>query len=383
MTFFEIGWSLLLIKNTLQIANYVNIPERLDMVVEVAVLLFFLASIYSKKYTKKQVYIYISLALLALYSGWITGLMQVPTSVLTTIAVKGENIRDVLKKTYRLKGLLLAITIITSFVMWVLELGDGCLYYYMETQERLRICLGYGMAGHLADCILDLSIIWLLIHYNQLRDIHYVHLFGTAIMTYMLTDSRVVLLAMLFIIMSVMVSKKNKALDKIWKLGAKVCVPLFLVGMILVISLYERGCKIGYIADRVLNSRVRMCGFNLDVYGGTLLGQKCIHHLDDTYHDYVYKWLTYGVTFDNAYIYLLVNIGAIWLVMMAAGFYITACRSEAIVSVILISISIGAMIDVDFLNTARSIPLLLVGWYVGKALEGTNDLQRSIPVFCK
>ena len=57
MTYFDIAWGLLIIKDYLRIADYINIPDRLDDIFVICVCGIFCISIISKKYNIRIIYI--------------------------------------------------------------------------------------------------------------------------------------------------------------------------------------------------------------------------------------------------------------------------------------------------------------------------------------
>lgn len=380
MTTFELGWILLLLKNYLQLANYISLPDLIDDALSLIVLAIFVCSILKKRYQIKELIIYIILAGMASYTGYITGYMVLTTSVLSIIAVKGENIYSIAKKTFVVQLSLLIFNTILSIMLYLVGMESGYLWYYSENQTRLRVCLGYGMAGHLADCILNIMLIWIFIHYRHISIKNYIVMILLSIISYIITDSRVVFFVSLFVIVMTYISKKGKQWEKIIRFFTGIIVPFCTMFMLFSIKQYEVGNQFGYLMDKILNSRVRNCGYNLEVHGVTFWGQNCYNTFDGSFNDLNYKWFSKGVAYDNLYMWFIINLGVIWLILMAIVMLVAAKKSSVFVCVMMISWALGAMVDTDFINGTRCISVLLLGTAYGVQ---NVDKMKSKNMFSK
>lgn len=368
MTYFDIAWCLLIIKDYLRIADYINIPDRVDDIFAICIFGIFCISIISKKYNKKELFIYIFLGLCALYTGLVTGYMLITTTVLSVIAVKDEDLQKIAKNTFRLQIFLLLFN--TAFSCVVSLLGYGTLWGYTEDGTRFRIHLGYGMAGHLADCILNLICIWI---YTQKRTItrrQCAILISIATATFLITDSRTVFLLMIFVIMGTRFVGRGNG-DEIIRSVTKIIVPGCTMIMLVSIYLYSIGNKIGYLFDRFMNSRVRLCGYNLDRYGITMFGKYRTNEPGVGMLNL--KWHSDGMTYDNTYMWMIINMGIIWILVLCARIIKISKIRTLIECILLISFALGAMLDTSFSNSACCFSLLLLGQVMKNSVAEINE----------
>ena len=368
MTYFDIAWCLLIIKDYLRIADYINIPDRVDDILAIAVFGIFCISIISKKYNKKELFIYIFLGLCAVYTGLVTGYMLITTTVLSVIAVKGENLQKIAKNTFQLQILLLLFN--TAFSCIVSLLGYGTLWGYTEDGTRFRIHLGYGMAGHLADCILNLICIWIYMQKKIITRRQCAILISIAIAAFLITDSRTVFLLMIFVIMGTrFVGRRNN--DEIIRSVTKIIVPGCTMIMLVSIYLYSIGNKIGYLFDRFMNSRVRLCGYNLERYGITMFGKYRTNEPGVGMLNL--KWYSDGATYDNTYMWMIINMGIIWIVILTICMIEGSHRCAERECILLIALALGAMLDTSFINCACCFSILLVGQVIKNNDAETNE----------
>ena len=371
MTYFDIAWGLLIIKDYLRIADYINIPDRLDDIFVICVCGIFCISIISKKYNIRELFIYVVVGGCALYTGLISGYMLIPTTVLSVIAVKDENLRNIAKKTFKLQIILLVFNTFISGIATVW--GNGALWGYTENGKRFRIHLGYGMAGHLADCILNLLCMWIYIHDKKITDKQYAFMTVIALITFLMTDSRTVFILMVFVIVGAKCASKRDIYDKIIRSIVKIVAPGCTMIMLGAIYLYANGNKVGYLIDRLTNSRVRLCGYNLDRYGITLFGQYCENGSGTG--DLILKWLSDGVTYDNAYMWMVINMGIIWILIMTVCMIRVSNQGTSVECLLLIACALGAMMDTSFVNSACCFSVMLMGQQKWKHKNATIKMK--------
>lgn len=356
MTLFEIGWTILIIKNFLRISDSIIIPEMVDTIISIICLGVLGLSILIKTYSKKRLLFYGIIGCLALYTGYITKYMILSISVLSLIAVCGENIKRIAQLTFTLQTALLAFNTIYSLVFAILKMDTSVLWGYFENGTRFRMYFGYGMPGHFADCILNLMIIWIYCNYDKICSCDYILLIGVAFFVYIVSDARIVLWLMFILIIGTVLLKRDY-FSKLIKLITRWIVPVCSIFMILSVKLYGEGKKIGYVFDNILNTRVRLCGYNLDRYGITLFG----HYCENIGGDFSEKWVSTGGTYDNAYMWMIINMGIIWLLLMMIIMYWCSKCNNNLLCLLMIVWALGMMIDTDFIYTTCCFSLLIAG----------------------
>ena len=369
------GWYLLLIKNYLLISNLITLPDIIDDILSGAIFCLIFISIIYKKLNHKNFIFILLVGAFALYTAYQSGLMIVTTTVLTIFGIYKENKYRLFKNTIIFLVSTLILNTLLSLVIACITGDTSILCYYIE-EGRLRISLGYGMAGHLADCIFNLFVLYTYIKGNKLSTFDNSLLFIIGILTYLITDSKLILCLGILFPLLINFSNHNKE-HKTLKIISIYIAPACTLFMLIAIMLYAKGNAIGFWLDKLLTSRIRLCGYNLDKYGCSLFGQLC----DCSMNEFSFKWLSRGITFDNGYIYLMVNVGIFWLMLIYIVNLAASLKGDTVMYVYVIIFSLGLMVDTDFLISARLAPVLILGDYSMNVLAGNyKSISKNMQI---
>ena len=364
------GLFLLIIKNFFDVSDIIPYTDTLDNAISVCILLIFCMVMIKEKYSLKYLIIYLLVSMIALYSAYITGYKIIVVTVLTILAIRQESINEVAKFIFGWKVLLLSINTILAFLLAIVDLAD--IGGYFEEGTRFRIHFGYGLPGHFADYVLDLIVLWVWINFKNIKKSDYIKLFFVTLVTYICTDSRTVFAVSLLLIVGVFLIKKTRKIDWLLRLTSSLIVPLLTAFMFCMIWLFAEKNVFAYIVDSLLNTRVRLNGYSLEQFGITWFGQNCM----PVSNSYSMTWISNGGAFDNVYMWLCINMGIIWLILIAVCFYFLASKRQPIINLLIIVWALGAMTDTDFLNGVRSFSILLITLIftskrdIGKSIEG-------------
>ena len=309
---------------------------------------------------------------MTLYSAYLTRLMILPTTILVLLAIAEENIDEIANFILQWKIILLAFQCtlwVVLFLIGRVELGA------VYEVSRYRMNIGFNYPTMFADYVLDITILLLFCKRNNLRKRELIVAFSLTMVAFFLTNARAVLVWSVLLIIIFGVAQKTQIVDKPLSVATRMIVPILTIFMWIAIHLYSIGNKWGYRFDSLLNSRVRLNGYLSDMYGISFFGQR-IHSYSG---DISYRWLSRGGTFDCTYIWLMVEWGCIWLILLFIAFYKIGKLHNKYYNVLLVIWALNAMTDTSFMNGISSFPILLFSMclsndYCSRKRKGNDSL---------
>lgn len=349
----NIGLFLCVIKKFFEISNLVAFPDFVDDILTALILLVFFYSIIKKRYSFRTLLLYSILIIFTLFNARITGYMIIPMSVVMILSVRGESLKEVGAFIFKIK--LVCIIINTIFAIFLSLFNVISIYGYYDDGSRLRFHFGYGYPGHFADYIFDLLVLWIFVNYDKLRKKDFICMLIISIACFLFTDSRVIFANSVVLILFTFIIKHTDKLNTVFRLLAQSIVPILTFLMLEFINLYRIGNAYAFLIDKILNTRIRLNGYKFDLYGYTLFGRTQL----PSFGEWSSVWISTGGAFDNVYMWLIIQMGIIWLCIIALAFFILAKRNNKLINILLIIWALGAFIDTDFLNGICSFPILL------------------------
>lgn len=365
------GLFLLIIKDFLYNSNMIPWPDILDDAISACIMAIFLMVMIQKKYSVKYLLIYFLVSVLAVYSAYITGYKIIAITVLTIFAIRDEPIDEIARFIFRWKSLLLLNHTLLALILAIAGIVQISGYFEVT---RYRMHFGYGMPGHFADYVLDIMILWIWINYENIKNQDYIKLFFAALVCYICTDSRTVFAVSVLLIGGVFLTKKTRKFDWSIQMISRWIVPLLTAFMFCVIRLFAEEAAFGYAIDSLLNTRVRLNGYRLEQYGVTLFGQNCPLIYNPIWSP---VWKTGGGPFDNVYMWLSINMGIVWLILISGCFYLLANKKKPIINLLIIIWALCSMLDTDFLNGIRSFSILLITLLFDQT-KNENSLRSEV-----
>lgn len=348
-------WLLLcFIKTFFDTSNIIPYPDMIDDSISIILFLLFIVLMMNKKYSFRTLVLCIMVSAMSVYSALASGYMIIATSVLMIFALEQEPLKETACFLFKIKYHAIIVHTVIAFLLFALGLTDIGGYY--ESGTRFRLHFGYGWPGHFADYVLDLMILWIWIHYTEIKRQDYIKLFFIAILTYLCTNSRLVFVDSIILVFLTWMINYTHKLDWVIEKIAQFIIPMLTVFMLVMISLFAQGDRIAYAMDSILNTRIRLNGYRLEQYGITWFGQNC----PLVSNGMNWRWISTGGAFDCTYMWLIINMGIILLLTLMIGFYKLAKQESVFISLLLIIWALGALIDTDFLNGMCSFPILFM-----------------------
>lgn len=370
-----VGLFLTMIKTLCGRSNYIPYPDQMDNLVSACILFTFIFAIFLKKYSIKNLFLYGIVGLLALYTAKITGIMLLPVTVLIILAIRNEPMDFVAKFMYFWKIRFFIIHSIFAFLLAPTGLSRiGGIY---ERNRRYRMNFGFNYAGQFTDYVMDLMILWIICNYDKLNKTSFIKLFIVAIFTYLCSDSKTGLGVSCILIVLVWLSKRTTKMDRIIRNFDQFSIPVLTGLLFYTINSFALGKSWAYYIDDLLTTRIRLNGYLYSIYGTTWFGQV----IESYSGEYSEIWQSIGSTFDCVYSWLIIEVGAVWLILIALSFYILAKRRDRLLNCFLAVWILGALTDTDYLYGTCNCTILMLSlvFSTGKTIyEDRNPLISSV-----
>lgn len=370
-----VGLFLTMVKTVCGRSNFFPYTDIMDNLISAAILFFSFFTIFTDKYNRKNLFIYIAIGFVTLYSAIVTGMMLLPVTVLIILAIRREPIHKVAWFMYFWKIRFFIAHSVLAFAL--VPTGLSSIGGYYQANRRYRMNFGFCFAGQFADYVIDLMVLWTICNYEKINTKTYPRLILVAVLTYICSDSKTGFGVSCILIFMVWLTKNTMKCDGIIKKCAQLCIPFFTVFVFQTIVSFSRGKKWAYFIDSILTTRIRLNGYLLDLYGGTWFGQA----IDSYSGEYSAIWQSTGSTSDCVYPWLVIEMGAIWLVLIAISFYILARRNDRLMNCLLLIWAFGALTDTDYLYGTCSFIMLLVSLVFTKdkcILEGKRYMTYNV-----
>lgn len=367
------GLFLTMIKTICSRSNFIPYPDVIDNFISVAILFFLLYTIFNEKYNRANLFLYLLMGLVTLYSAVITGMMLLPVTVITILAIREEPIRKVARFMYFWK--IRFFIVHSSLAILLMPTGLSSIGGIYQSNRRYRMNFGFCFAGQLADYIVDLMVLWIICNYEKINRRTYLKLILIAILTYICSDSKTVFGASCILVFMIWLTKYTAKCDGIIRRCAQFCIPAFSVFIFYTIDSFSRGAAWAYYIDGMLTTRIRLNGYLFDLYGGTWFGQS----INSYSREYNAVWQSTGGTFDCVYPWLVIEMGAVWLIFIIISFYILARRNDRLMNSLLVVWAFGALTDTDYLYGTCSFIMLLISlvFTKGKCIFQEKDMEHN------
>lgn len=363
--FLYIGMLLMIIKVSFSLSSIVPYNDYIDSSLSFASAACLAIHILQKKYSIKRLIIYLAVAVLAVYSSVKIGHYPLLITVITCLAISDESIEKVGRYIFNCERLFLCLHTIYA-IMRYLFINES-LYVVMSGTNRYHF--GMQHPNRFSIYLFNLIVLWLFLNFKRLKNIHLVVIFIINIVLYELTKTRtnyintIILIVLFFLI----INTDNK-FRKLIKIIAQYITPVLAVITMLFIRLYLNGNELALRMDDVFSARIRLGAYMYHKYGLTWLGENVSYSVEwDT------TWKLSNLTFDNAYSYLCISQGIIWLLILCVLFFRLAKKYDTRVHFAIIVWALYGVTEIHGLNGYLSFPIFLTALL----LNNENNIETD------
>lgn len=352
----HMGMLLMIIKVSFSLSEILPYSESIDSVLSFASAGCFIAYILQKRWSIKTLIIYGMISLLALYSSTRANNYEIFITVLTCLAIRGEDIDKIFTFLFKYETLFFSLHTLYAVIRRVF-LNESLKTVIMGVT---RYHFGMGHPNRFSMYLFNLIILWVFLNFKRLKNSHIIAISLIGIVSYVFTRTRTNLLEMIimiFLMFAWINVPAKKILKKVIKAISMYITPVLAAATMLCVKYYTRGNEVIDKIDIFLSSRIRLGAYAFQKYGLTLLGQPIKFNVKFEYDP---TWRLSSFTFDNTYTFLCILQGIIWLVLLIMLFYVLSKHGSTRIHFAVIAWTLYGVTEVHGLNCYMCFPILLV-----------------------
>lgn len=363
-------WAMLImiVKTILSLSVVIPYNDYIDLTLTVVAVALFIIDILSQGYTVKTLLLCGVVVLVALYSCVTIGNSALLVTMITCLAIRNRDIDREVELIYRYELLFFILHTILAILMWMIGNSE----IYVVGAAGIRFHLGFGNRNRLAIYLFNLVIMWIYLHFDNIKwkNILVILLLGGGVYALTATRTNFVEIAITVILLSLF-----KVLPKMTKnIVSTLCkflFPMLFVITIILVQAYSKQNPIAMAIDTLLSSRIRLGAYAYIRDGFTLFGQRVSY---TAVWDEVYRLSTF--TFDNIYTYFAMNQGIIWMILLSICFFLMSSSDDDKGKFAIIVWMLYGMTEVHGLNCYMCFPLLIVTQLLKNEKWRSNSIQE-------
>lgn len=349
----QFGIFLMVIKvsfNNSQILPYSEVVDSALAVLSVGVLGIY---VLRQAYPKEVLAGYLLIGVLALYCVLKTGNYGFLITVILCMAMRKVDFDTVIKHIFVYETVFLIIQTCYSLASWVFLQVP----FWQDVYGVNRCSFGFIHPNMFSMYVFQLILMWVWLNYDRLKQEHVVGFSAISFLVFIFTKTRTSLIDTLVLcLLLLFVHKEYGNSKKVLTVCAKYITPAAAIVTLFLSVTFASGNPLSRIADRILNTRIRLGGYVYERYGMTLLGQD-LSGMKVTWDSF---WGITEHTFDNIYTAVAMNYGLVWLIFICIAYYKLAQKQNAKINICLIMWALYGITEVHGLNAFMCFPILLV-----------------------
>lgn len=349
-TLSRLGIFLLCIKVCLSCSTIFYPGAAADNLLSVCGAACLLLALCTRHYTPKAAFVHTALLLTALYTAWSAKNFTILITVLSGLAMYREEPESMLDILFK-----------TELAFLVIQLGAACLLAVTSdfllgrsfSGSGIRYTFGFTHPNLLSLFLCNLILIWCYQNYARLTLKHYALVMLAAGTIFLFTKTRTALIAETLFVLLLIWQKKSKKSRVLSATAAILPIALCLLTAATA-ALYTKS-SIFVQLDNWLSGRIKLAAYAYSHYGVTMFGQD----LTGRTVQWDPVWRLNAHTFDNAYAFLGINLGSIWLIILLIGALWLGLRGPKKALPFFILWSFYGFTEVNALNAYLLFPVLL------------------------
>lgn len=348
----KLGVFLLCIKVCLNCSTIFNLGSEADNLLSLSGSACLLLAICTRRYTPKAALLHAALLLTAFYTAWTAKNFTILITVLSGLAIYREDADVLLDILWKTELSYLAIQLFSAcFLAAVSDFALGRLF----SGGTIRYTFGFTHPNLLSLFLCNLLLIWCYRHYAQIDTRHFIGILAAAGSIYLFTKTRTALIAEVLFVLLLIWQKKSKSKKNRLLSAAAAILPVVLCLLTVVSAAFYMKSSLILQLDDWLSGRLKLAAYAYDHYGVTMFGQD----LTDRTVRWDPVWRLNGHTFDNAYAFLGINLGSIWLIILLACALWLGLRGPKKALPFFILWAFYSFTEVNALNAYLLFPVLL------------------------
>ena len=373
---YTIAMIIISVKNILDTSELMKRPSWFDNLLLVAFLGCIGFKFCTQHFSLLKIILFLVTGVMVIYTCIHLNYFYLLITFLAMVSIQDVKLEEVIKQTARVKGVLLIIHIVYYFSLLVISPGSLS-YSYRNGVKRHVFFMGHPNTFSMY--VLWTTIEFLYAHHKKMKSYHIVLFWLINAITYYFTNSNTGIIVST--VTSILLYGYQKNSTKIMKIAHKgsrycflACSIIFPLISVCYVKLSGSAVELINKLDDILTGRIMYGAYTYDVFGFTLLGRTI------TVPEKIYwrgVWFD-GVVYDNAYIWLFVIYGSIYLVIFSIGFILISNQTTNMEKILIIAFAMYGIMEGYIVNASICFPLLYLGKYLYQRKPGSTLKDRGI-----
>jgi len=372
---YEFAFMILAVKNVLDSSTLIKRPEWFDLLLITVFFGSILWKLALQTYTWGRILILTGFGMLCAYTCVKGDYFYIIFSFFGIIAIQDVDLKAVLKKTSRIKIILILIHVIAYFVIMIISPAKIHLVY------RNGVMRHYFMLGHpntFSMYVIWTSLEYIYARYEKFRIPNLLFVWFINAATYYFTNSNTgIMVATTTITLLILDKWEKKKQIAFIKPVSKYCFIACAIFIPLLIASYSKLSGGMLVLFNVLNpffsGRLLYGAYAYDVYGFSLIGRS-IDFAEKTF--WRGHWFD-TIIFDNAYIWMFVMYGYLYLIVVSISFIWISKKTTTLEKILIIAITFYGIMEAYIINAAICFPLLFIGKYFYATIQEKKEKKLS------
>lgn len=349
----QVAGALMALKVLLPYSRIIPYSDTADTILLVAALGFFASLFWLRGMERKTLLVGVVLCGAAVYTSMRIDDFSILITVLTIFVLASYRVKDFIRVVFWVE-LLFCLTHVLYSAVYALVISPEP--FLLLREGRVRFDFGFGHPNTFSSVAASVLMMYLWLYGKRHFKRRVLAVAAIQIVLFLFTDSRTSLLTgMLSLVLLIWARWRQPT--KLMRFAVCVVIPTLTVFMLLMMRMYINGNGFAMKINDLLNNRIRLGAYAYDRLGLSLAGQYVPFHRDMQW-DAIWGLTTF--TFDNAYSYLLVQGGLLWVAVLCFAFIRFARKASARDCVFLLSWAIYGMCENTVLNGYFMFPIFLL-----------------------
>ena len=353
--FYYIGIILLVINFFFSRTTLFEVNKYIDLLLEATIVILFGIKFIFQKYTKKKILLLTLLGALTLYTSYVCRDYNILFCYLAIFAAQNTDIKKTVKCLFYTTSILLLIHIVVFLFSLATGLGNIVVSRTITGQSRYNFYLTHP--NIFAGIVLWLTAEYVFLRYDKIKALNLCVIGVLYVITYFFTASRTALLASIFFMVLVILSKHKKCKEIINIVARWSFISVALITALLIFIYANFNNPIITKIDQTLSYRISLGSTAVQKYGVGLITRDI-----DLDEEVLWAYGKYkDLNIDSLYTRSFIVYGIIYILIFELGFYILMKKyKNSNYGIFVILFSVIAFTERYLLNPIIGFPILLL-----------------------
>jgi hypothetical protein len=348
-----IGLFTFMLRTLLSYSSFVFNTTIIDNVLFVIAVTAFVIAITQQRYDKKRMIIIAVFSAMALITAFLSGQPFLLLTILVCVAIKNYDFDKVILLFFRLTLAIMVFHIGLSILAPGLFEMDLIIHHL---GFRIRYTFGFIHPNAFSIIFFNLMLMWVWSNFEKIKYRHILGIFTLGLVAVMFSDTRSSFVVTVLLCLLLLLQKKISRFSDFLRLLASSIVPLFSLIVLWLITAFLQGNELARLINIGLTNRIRLGAFVYYNWGFSLLGQN-LQNAHVGWDPLTRRW-TSMLIYDNLYSFFMIEIGAVWLLVISIMFYFISKYNNDKVNICIIVWAFYGMTEVHGWNGFVLFPFL-------------------------